>query len=400
MTHDNKFGMFVHWGIYALTGLQDQAIARYDMNRAEYESLQNSFNPVKYDPEKWVLLAKNAGMKYICFTTKHHDGFCMWNTKFTDYNVMNTPYGKDVLKMLSEACRKHGMLLSLYYSNPDWHHEYGYNPASTHQWKAVRTDRVDTGIYREYVKNQITELLTEYGPVYTLFWDIPPKIEDPSLNELARRLQPDILINDRGWSKGDFSTPEREYQSPEGKSFFRRTEKCNSFGQQSWGYRKEEDFYSIRHLTTSIDHVMSMGGSYLLNVGPSGEGEITADYADRLRKVGDWYNRMEGCLEGAEPDAFDYASAHNPYIAAKKNGKTYLHFYDGVISSAVELKRYPCIPKRVRLMNTGKVLPFKEEILPEFFSGETGKGELYLHIREIPTDELASEPVVIEIEWN
>lgn len=400
MTHKNKFGMFIHWGIYSLTGLQDQAVVRYDMDRGVYESLQELFNPKKYDPEKWVLLAKEAGMKYICFTTKHHDGFCMWNTKYTDYNVMNTPYGKDVLKMLADACRKHGMPLSLYYSNPDWHHEYGYNPDSTHQWRAVQTQRVNTGLYREYVKNQISELLTNYGPIYTLFWDIPPGIEDSSLNELVRKLQPDIYINDRGWSKGDFSTPEREYLTIEDVSFPRMTEACNSVGQQSWGYRKEEDFYSIRHLTMSVDHMMSMGGSYLLGVGPSGEGEITAEYERRLRSVGNWYNRMEGCLESAEADDFNYASEHNRCVATKKDGKTYLHFYEGLISSAVALKKYPNVPKKVRLMNTGKTLVCKEEILPEFFNGETGKGDVYLHITGIPVDELASEPIVIEIEWN
>ena len=400
MIYDNKFGIFIHWGIYALTGLQDQAIARYGLDRAEYEALQHKFNPVKYDPEQWVLYAKAAGMKYICFTTKHHDGFCMWDTKYTEYNVMNTPYGKDVLKMLADACRKHGMLLSLYYSNPDWHHEYGYNPASTHQWCVVQTDRVDTVRYREYVKNQVTELLTNYGPIYTMFWDIDPKIEDPSLNELVRKLQPDILINDRGWSKGDFSTPEREYQAAKGTCFSRRTEACNSLGQQSWGYRKEEDFYSIRHLTTSIDRIMSMGGSYLLNAGPSAEGEIASEYLSRLQLVGNWYNRMEGCLEGAEPDEFDYASEHNECVATKKNGKTYLHFYNGIISSAVALKKYPAVPKAVRLLNTGKPLSFKVELLPEFFSGETGKGEQYLHIQGIPVDELASEPIVLEIEWD
>ena len=119
MTHENKFGMFIHWGLYAQTGLQDQAIVRYEMDRGEYEALQHTFDPFDYDPEQWVLMAKAAGMKYICFTAKHHDGFCMWDTKQTDYNIMNTPYGKDVLKMLADACQKHGMLLSLYYSNPD-----------------------------------------------------------------------------------------------------------------------------------------------------------------------------------------------------------------------------------------------------------------------------------------
>lgn len=399
MTHENKFGMFIHWGIYALTELQDQAFARFSIDRAQYESLQQRFNPVKYNPEEWVLLAKSAGMKYICFTTKHHDGFCMWDTKYTDYNVMNTPYGKDVLKMLADACRKHGIFLSLYYSNPDWHHPYGYNPHSTHQWLATQTETVDLDCYREYIKNQITELLTNYGSIYTFFWDIPPKVEDPSMNELIRKLQPNILINDRGWGKGDFSTPEREYQAAEGTRFLRMTEACNSVGEQSWGYRKEEDFYSIRHLTFSIDRIMSMGGSYLLNVGPSADGEITSNYAERLKRVGDWYNRMNGCLEGAEADGFSYASEQNQCIATKKNGKTYLHFYQGLVSSAVALKKYPNLPKYVRLMNTGELLSFKEEMLPEFFNGDTGIGDVYLHISGIPIDDLLAEPIVLEIEW-
>ena len=400
MTHENKFGMFIHWGFYALTGLQEQAFVRYNLDRESYEALQHQFDPVKYDPEQWVLLAKEAGMKYICFTAKHHDGFCMWDTKYTDYNIMNTPYGKDVLKMLADACRKHGMLLSLYYSNPDWHHEYGYNPASSHQWKSVQTEKVDTEIYREYIKNQVTELLTNYGPIYTMFWDIPPRIEDPSLNKLVRKLQPGIYINDRGWDAGDFSTPEREYKTTEGSRFTRMTEACNSVGQQSWGYREQEDFYSIRHLTTSIDRIMSMGGSYLLNAGPSAEGEITEEYARRIRKVGDWYNRMEGCLECAEADEFPYEARHNNCIATKKNGKTYLHFYESIISTAVALKTYPNCPKSVRLMNTGKQLPFKEEVLPEFFNGETGQAEtVFLHIWDIPIDNLSQEPIVLEIVW-
>ena len=400
MTHENKFGMFIHWGIYALTGLQEQAVVRYSLDKTSYENLMHSFNPVDYDPEKWVLLAKKAGMKYICFTTKHHDGFCMWDTKYTDYNVMNTPYGKDVLKMLSDACQKHGMLLSLYYSNPDWHHEYGYNPASTHQWLAVNKENPNIEKYKEYVKNQVTELLTNYGPIYTFFWDIPPKIYDPSLNEFVRRLQPGIFINDRGWDTGDFSTPEREYKSTEGERFTRMTEACNSVGQQSWGYREQEDFYTKRHLCCAIDRIMSMGGSYLLNVGPDAKGVITDKYADKLMAVADWYNRMEGCLECSEADEFNYESRHNACIATKKNGKTYLHFYNGIISEAVALKSYPSLPKMVRLMNNGKELPFKIEVLSEFFNGKTGMAEVeFLHIYGIPADDFISEPIVLEIEW-
>lgn len=396
----NKFGMFIHWGIYSLTGIQDQAIARFDLDKSEYEALANKFNPVKYDPEEWVKLAKSAGMKYICFTTKHHDGFCMWDTKYTDYNIMNTPYSKDVLKQLSDACKKHNMLLSLYYSNPDWHHPYGYNPNSSHQWRCVQYEKSDLNIYKEYIKNQITELLTNYGEIYTLFWDIPPKVNDSSLNELVRKLQPNIFINDRGWSEGDFSTPEREYESVEEKRFTRMTEACNSVGQQSWGYRENEDFYSLRHITCSIDKMMSMGGSYLLNVGPSPEGEITPHYAERIKKIGDWYNRMEGCLEEAEADNFNYESRNNECIATKKNGKTYLHFYESLISTAVNLKNYPSLPKKIRLMNNGKLLDATIEYLPEFFNADNGKCEdKYLHITGIPIDDFANEPIVLEIEW-
>ena len=285
MTHENKFGMFIHWGFYALTGIQEQAFARMDIPREKYEALMHEFNPTEYDPEKWVLLAKEAGMEYICFTTKHHDGFCMWDTAYTDYKITNTPYGKDTLKMLADACQKHGMLLSLYYSNPDWHHPNGYNPASTHQWKAITDNGVDTETYRKYVKDQVRELLTNYGPIYTFFWDIPPKAYDPSFNELIRELQPGIYINDRGYDAGDFSTPEREYTATGSQRFTRMTEACNSVGVQSWGYREGEDFYSLRHLTTSIDRIMAMGGSYLLNVGPDAKGVITEEYAERIRAV-------------------------------------------------------------------------------------------------------------------
>ena len=400
MTHENKFGMFIHWGLYANTGVQEQVYARMNWSREKYEALMHSFNPVKYDPEKWVLLAKEAGMEYICFTTKHHDGFCMWDTKYTDYNVMHTPYGKDVLKMLADACKKHGIKLSLYYSNPDWYHPYGYNPASTHQWKAVMRNDVNNEIYREYVKNQVTELLTNYGEIYTFFWDIPPKVYDPSLNELVRKLQPGIFINDRGYDKGDFSTPEREYKTVEGTRFTRMTEANNSFGQQSWGFRENEDFYSVRHIIQAIDRYMSMGASYLLNAGPDALGVIREDYASRFRRVGDWYNRMEGCLECHEADDFDYGPNHNRFIANKKNGKTYLHFYDGISSTAVNLRKYPCEPKQVRLMNTGETLRARIAYLPECFDGKTGTASApLLHISGIPVDDLQSEAIVLEIEW-
>ncbi len=397
---DNKFGMFIHWGLYSISGIQEQELARCDIEHQVYNQYVKIFNPEKYNPEEIVLLAKNAGMKYICITTKHHDGFCMWDTKYTDYNIMNTPYGKDVIKMMADACEKHGMLLSFYYSCPDWHHEYGYNSSSTHQWKAADKKKQDIDQYKEYVVNQIKELLTRYGKIYTLFWDIPPGLEDKSINELVRKLQPEIYINDRGFDKGDFSTPERDENGLSEKTrFVRMTEACNSVGEQSWGYRIDEDYHSIRYLTTAIDHIMAMGGSYLLNIGPKADGSIDATQKEIIQCVGKWYNAMEGSLEDTIPDTFDYGIKKYPCIVNCKNGKSYFNFYEGINSSAVSMKNYPTVPKKVRLLNTGTKLPYGEDYLPGFFDMETGLSEKYLHIRKIPINSLASEPVVIEIEW-
>ena len=394
----NKFGMFIHWGIYAATGLHEQALARYDIPFDEYDKLVESFNPTEYDPEEWVLLAKKAVMQYICFTAKHHDGFCMWDTKYTDYNVMNTPYKKDVLKMLSEACAKHGMRLSLYYSNPDWHHENGYNQFSTHQWKSRYPERADTVKYREYVKNQLRELLTGYGKIYTLFWDIPPHIVDESMNAYVRSLQPDILINDRGWDKGDFSTPERDV--PDGERFERMTEACQSVGEQAWGYRADEDYFSVRFLTQSIDKIMAMGGSYLLNVGPMANGKIPQRARDVLERVGDWYVRMGGALEDHEPYPSLIRLQHTPCVATVKNGKTYLHLYEGVISSSINFEAAPAfVPKSVRLVNDGRALGVRFGMLPGWGGAHGRANGPFLSITNIPCDEFENEPLIIEIDW-
>ena len=396
----SRLGMFIHWGIYSEFGRHEQVFAQNRMDRAEYEAAAERFNPTEYNPEDWVLLAKRAGMKYICFTAKHHDGFCMWDTAYTDYKITNTPYGKDTLKMLSDACKRHGIKLSIYYSCPDWHYEYGYNPKSTHQWCAVNQDEPNVPKLVEFVKNQITELMTNYGEIYTLFWDIPPHICEPSINEIVRKLQPNIFINDRGFDEGDFSTPERDYSSLPGGRFINATEACNSVGENSWGYRYDEDFFSVRYLLSAIDRVMAMGGSYLLNVGPNEKGAITPEYRERIEKIGEWYNRMGGCLEENEADDFDYEVHKNECVVNKKNGKTYFHFYDGLISTQVSLKKWHSLPKRVRLVNTNENLDFAVRTLPLLYYGENRTFPELLQIRGIPVDKLVGEPIVLEIEWN
>ena len=395
----NRFGMFVHFGLYASLGYHEQALARQSLDRNAYERLRESFCPDRGAPEEWVLLAKRAGMKYLCFTTKHHDGFCLWDTKTTDYGVMHTPYGRDLLAELADACRRHGVKLSLYYSNPDWHHPNAYNALSSHQWRSVSPELADREAYLAYVRAQITELLTGYGEIYSLFWDIPPQFEDRSMNELVRRLQPGIVINDRGYDEGDFSTPEREI--PQGSRFTKMTEACQSVGAVSWGYRENEDYYSVRYLTSSIDHVMAMGGSYLLNVGPMANGHISAPAVEIVERVGEWYRRTEGVLEGNEADPFSYqVSVDDPFDAFVKDGKTYLHFYRGLSCRTLTLLTSPGTPRAVRLQNDGRMLGIRVGCLPRPFDEKTGR-ELgpFVSITDIPVDAYSGEPIMLEILW-
>lgn len=395
----NRFGMFIHWGLYAIPAVHEQVLARGDWKHGDYEALMQRFNPEKYDPEAWVRLAKECGMSYICITTKHHDGFCMWDTGQTDYSIMHTPYGRDVLAMLADACRKYDMKLSLYYSNPDWHHPNAYNPKSTHQWKAKYPGLSDMDAYIAFIKAQVTELLSNYGEIYTLFWDIPPQIEDTSINALVRSLQPHILINNRGFDAGDFATPERSV--PDGDRFPSMTEACQSVGEISWGYREEEDYYSARHLMESIDKIMAMGGSYLLNVGPMADGTIPGRSEELLRRIGSWYNHTAAALENTSPAARTYMlSGGAPHIAVEKDGVTYFHFYKGLNSSAVTfLDGDIPTPRRAVLLNSGNELPIRYGTLPSHTDGDAVARKKYYSIREIPVDDYPAEPLVLAVEW-
>lgn len=395
----NRFGMFVHWGLYAIPAVHEQVLARGNWKHEDYEALMHRFDPENYDPEKWVRLARDCGMSYLCFTAKHHDGFCMWDTKQTDYSIMHTPYGRDVLGMLADACRRYDIKLSLYYSNPDWHHPNAYNALSTHQWKAKHPGLSDTDAYIAFIKAQVTELLTNYGDIYTFFWDIPPHIEDKSINKLVRSLQPNILINNRGFDAGDFATPERSV--PDGDRFPTMTEACQSVGEQSWGYRAEEDYFSSRHLMEAIDKIMAMGGSYLLNVGPTAEGIIPPQSEKLLRRIGRWYSRAACTLENTAPAARTYSlSGGMPHIAVEKNGVTYFHFYRGLNSSAVTfLDGDIPTPRRAVLCNSGEELSILYDTLPSRVDGDAVARRNYYSIREIPVEDYPAEPLIIAVEW-
>ena len=391
---DERFGMFVHWGIYSVGGWHEQEQWRKGMPKEQYVSYADLFNPDGYSPDEWFSAAKNAGMEYVVFTTKHHDGFCMWDTKYTDYNIMNTPYGKDILKEVSESCKKFGLKLGLYYSITDWNHVNSVNFGGDHQLKKPNPgDMPDEEKYKEYIRNQMGELLTNYGKIDALFWDIPPYNKDESINKYVRSLAPDILINDRGYSKGDYSTPERSI--PKNKSFTTLTEACQSVGRQSWGYRKNEDYLSHKLIEASIDSVMSKGGNYLLNVGPDAKGHLTKEAIETLSVVGDWYNRVSESYIGAQLVDIGLPTNINDVVVTKKDNALYFHLPPVAESSGLALKPIDVLPESAVVLNSGEELCCEMEYIPFYYHG-TADNTPYLHIMGIPVNRLSGEVIVIK----
>jgi alpha-L-fucosidase len=294
--------MFIHWGPYAVfageyqgksvSGGAEWIMYTLKIPVKDYEKVARTFNPVDFDADQWVKTAKEAGMKYIVITSKHHDGFCMWHTKLTDYNIVDyTPFKRDVLKELADACKKEGMKLGFYYSIMDWH-----NPlAHGNSFPKYR---------EEYMKPQLKELLTSYGDVAVLWFDgewIPEWTEEQGrdLYNFVRNLQPDIIINNRvgkgrkgmeGMNKGeeyagDFGTPEQGI--PSGKSSF-AWETCMTMNG-TWGYSKHDNRWkSPKKLINNLVDIVSKGGNFLLNVGPDPLGNIPEPSVERLREMGEW----------------------------------------------------------------------------------------------------------------
>ena len=388
---DRRVGLFIHWGIYSVNGFHEQERMRQRMPRAEYEKCAAKFTAERFDADKFVDAAESLGAEYIVFTAKHHDGFCMWDTKTTDFNVMNTPAKRDVVGEVAAACKRRGMKFGLYYSNPDWHHPNAYNPLSTHQVPPEPDDKPDMVKYREYVKAQITELLTNYGEIICLFWDIPTKIEDREMNAFVRRIQPNIKINDRGWgSDGDYSTPERNV--PAGAKFTRPTEACNSVGADSWGYRANEDYRTVGHLTCSIDAILSMGGNYLLNVGPKPDGTIPSEALDLLSKTGGWYKRVRESYHDVE--TVTNLVKDSTCFTTVRDNTVYLHYPKGLERRGLDLSPLDRLPVSATLLNTGKALDCEVVPMPQTIERLRRP---CLHVRGIPTDDLSNESVVVRL---
>jgi alpha-L-fucosidase len=322
-----RFGMFIHWGLYSIPAGEWKGSTEHaewirttaQIPLAEYDKFVDQFNPVKFDATEWVRMAKNAGMKYITITSKHHDGFCLFDSKYTDFDVMSTPFKRDIMKELAEACHKEGIKICWYHSIMDWHHP-DYLPRR--EWEKDRPAAgADFDRYFQHLKNQLKELLTNYGEIGVLWFDGEWESTwntkyGTELYNYVRSLQPNIIINNRvgagrsgmeGFTKagefaGDFGTPEQEIPATglPGVSW----ETCMTMNN-NWGYNKHDDHWkSAEDLIRKLADIASKGGNFLLNIGPTSEGLFPQPAIDRLKQLGDWMNVNGDAIYGTKASPF------------------------------------------------------------------------------------------------
>ena len=343
---DSRFGMFIHWGLYAQAARHEWVKNRECTTSEEYQKYFDTFHPDLYEPREWAKLAKEAGMKYFVITTKHHEGFCLWDSAHTDYKATNTSMGKDLLKEMVDAFRAEGLRVGFYYSLIDWHHpEFPvdrFHPQRDDKAFREQTKDRDVTKYASYMRKQVRELLTDFGQIDIIWFDFSYPGEDgkgrddwqsEELVKMIRELQPNIMIDNRLdlAGVGDFVTPE-QYQPKERPKNEDGTpavwEGCQTLSG-SWGYHRDEMTWKTTDqvLRMLIDGV-SKGGNMLMNVGPTGRGEIDYRAQSCLKAIGEWmkYNSRSiyGC--GAAPEGV-VAPDDCRYTYNEKTNRLYLHVF-------------------------------------------------------------------------
>jgi len=353
-----KFGMFIHWGPYSLASVEAswpimKPEAHWNITEAEYVALYRQFNPVQFDPQAWVRLATDAGMRYMVFTTKHHDGFCMFDTALTDYKITQTPYGRDVTTMLARAAHIANMPLGFYYSPPDMHHP-GFRDTSKPVKDTWHGDPIQPAwaTYLDYMEAQLRELLTEYGPVAIVWFDgldHQEKYKGAEVVNLVHQIQPATLVNNRLGVPGDFATPEQfipdriptksvadtlkgttkttdsDSTSVPASEDFQLWETCMTING-TWAYNKNDTQYkSTKELIQDLANVASKGGNLLLDVGPTPEGTIQPEFVERLEAMGKWMRNYGDSIYGTT-----YGPLQNLTFGktTAKGRLVYLHVFD------------------------------------------------------------------------
>ncbi|MCC6727717.1 MAG: alpha-L-fucosidase [Chthonomonadales bacterium] len=307
-----RFGMFIHWGIYAVpasaAGGAEWYLSGSRVQVKDYEKLAAQFNPVRFSAAEWVRAAKNAGMKYIVITSKHHDGFCMFRTTLTPYNIVDaTPFRRDPMAELAVECRRQGIRLCFYHSIMDWHHP-DYLPRRPWEAETRPAAGADLNRYIDYMEGELRELLTNYGPIGVLWFDggwehSAAELRSAEVNRMIRSLQPGILINDRNQLPEDFSTPEQTIPAS-AMAGGRLWETCMTIND-TWGYTKDNtNWKSAADLVHKLCDIASKGGNFLLNVGPTAEGVFPRPILERLGEIGDWMRVNGASIHGTTRSPF------------------------------------------------------------------------------------------------
>ncbi|MDX2267119.1 MAG: alpha-L-fucosidase [Bryobacter sp.] len=335
---DAKFGVFIHWGPYSVIGRHEWARHRFQIPQAEYDKYARAFNPEKFNADEWMGLFDRAGAKYVVITSKHHDGFSIWRSKVSDYDMEISPYKGDPLKDLAAAARKRDLRFGFYHSIMDWHHP-AYRPRRA--WEAKNPkEGGNNGLYVDFMKEQLRELLTGYGDVAVIWFDgewehtLAELKRDDEVYDFIRLLQPNTLINDRLYerkpgSRGDFGTPEQfvpatGVKDPSGRDAL--WESCVTINMDSWGYNKyETEFKTERDLIRMLVEVVSKGGNLLLNVGPKPDGTIQTEFVTRLEAMGQWLKANGESIYGTKASPF----ARLPFFgrATQKGNLLYLNVF-------------------------------------------------------------------------
>jgi len=364
---DARFGMFIHWGIYAIPARGEWVRNQEKMTLEDYQPYFDSFNPVDYNPREWAKIAKQAGMKYVVLTAKHHDGFCLFDSKYTDYKSTNTPAKRDLIKEYVAAFRAEGLKVGFYYSLIDWHHpdypNVGNHPmAGNSEWDK-KTYNWDN--YTTYMHNQVEELLTNYGKIDIMWFDYSfgeysgEKWKATDLVKMVRKLQPGIIIDNRlggnmekenpeSWA-GDFEGPEQIIPSETVVDELGRPipwESCITLNN-SWGYQKDSDYKTAQDVIRNLVNAVSKNGNLLLNVGPDALGNIPLKSIEILKEVGDWMKLNQesiyGCTDAefAKPEWGRFTQKGNilyAHIFDKNIGQYYMKHLKGKVKSATLLR--------------------------------------------------------------
>lgn len=401
---DSRFGLFIHWGVYSIIGKGEWVQHTGKIPVEEYEKLYPQFNPTGFDAAEWVALAKRAGQKYLVVTTKHHDGFCMFDSKLTDYDIINTPFKRDVMKELADECHRQDVRLGFYYSIMDWHHS-DYLPRRP--WEKDRsTEGADFDRYVEYMRGQLRELMTNYGRIDVLWfdggWERKSQEDQDKFRDIikmARSLQPQMLVNNRANIGGDFETPEQfipatGVTSEDGKPVLWEVCMTTTTGHGSfaptawWGYDHHETIFKpTDELVHKLIDVTSKGGNFLLNVGPEPTGKIRPEEAERLLGVGRWMKRHNSAIYGSTASPFRLL----PFFGrvTHKGNTLYVHVFDWPEDRQLLLPGLKSNVKRAYVM--GK--PDKNIDVER----KAGTGDVVIQLPSKPSDTVASV-LVLEID--